>query len=361
MSKFRLLALSAFTFIIGITSISAQENIVIGQTFPIKATKLNEDREIQIYLPKSYSENQDSTQAYPVIYLLDGESNFNYLSAFIEKLSRYPYPAIPEMIIVGVKNTNRTRDLTPSQKREETMNKAQKDRIQRESGGNDIFFSFLKDDLMPYIDNKYRTTGYNILIGHSFGGITALNNLLNYTDMFNAYIVHDPSVWWDAQYVLKDYQNKSNHDFKKRKLFLTQVGERESGGHLSDHYTSIKQFKELLDNSHFKNLSYQYQQYDDEDHSTIVLKGNLDGLRYLFEDYRVNFKELKTNPNLLKDAFAKVSAELDFSFYPSEAYLKSIVSYFVSSDAIKTAEETVAYCLSIYPDSDISDLLKKKK
>ncbi|MTG97281.1 MULTISPECIES: alpha/beta hydrolase [Myroides] len=317
----------------------AQNDIAIGKMYKLNSKQLNEDREIQIYLPKSYTDTTITPQQYPVIYLLDGESNFNYLTAYVEKLSKYPYPSIPEMIVVGIVNTNRTRDLTPSTRKEENMTEAQKSKIKGESGGNANFFSFIEKELMPYINENYRTMGYNVLIGHSFGGITALNNLLNYTDMFHAYIVHDPSIWWDGQYMLKQYELNPTKDFKNRKLFVTQVDESQNKGGQKEHYSSIQEYNQYMTKTKLKNLSYKYVQYEGEDHGSIPLKGNLDGLRYIFEGFGINFKQIKENPKLVEENYKSFSQKMHFEFKPNEAYLNYIIDYYKKMDE----QDTVKY------------------
>ncbi|MDM1379199.1 alpha/beta hydrolase [Myroides marinus] len=326
----------------------AQEAIEIGKSYTIKSRVLNEDRSIQIYLPTGYTDTKYPNQKYPVIYLLDGESNFNYLTAYVDKLSRYPYPSIPEMIIVGVVNTNRTRDLTPTVVTKDNMSKDQAAKIKGENGGNDNFFKYLKDEVFTYVDTNYRTLDYKILIGHSFGGITALNNMLNYTDMFNAYIVHDPSIWWDNKVMLREYTSRIKQDFKHRKLFLTQVGESENKGHLNDHYGAIKEFDKLMSTTPHPSLTYKYVAYEGEDHGSIPLKGNLDGLRFVFDGYRINFKDLKTNSNLLKDTFENLSKEMHYDFKPTEKYLDTVIKYFNTNGDKETADKVTEYKQSLY-------------
>lgn len=329
-------------------NIHAQQPVEIGKSYTIKSSILNEDRTIQIYLPPGYHETKYPHQMYPVIYLLDSETNFNYLTAYIDKLSKYPYPAIPEMVIVGIVNTNRTRDLTPTKVLAENMSKEQTSKIKGDNGGNTEFFKFINQELFPYINTAYRTLDYKVFIGHSFGGITALNNLLNYTDMFNAYIVHDPSIWWDDKVILKEYTSKSNKDFKYRKLFLTQVGESENKGHLSDHYNAIRSFNELLSSKTPANLAYKYAQYDGEDHGSIPLKGNLDGLRYIFDGYQINFKDIKTNPTLIQDSFEKLSKSMHYSFIPTEKYLDTVITFYSNANNKELADIITTYKDSLY-------------
>lgn len=328
-----------------------EEPITIGHLTKIQATKLKEDRNIQVYLPTSYTDQTISKQSYPVIYLLDGETNFNYLTAYVEKLSKGPYPSIPEMIVIGIPNTNRTRDLTPSKPNE--LTEEQRNKIKGETGGNDNFFDFLEKDLLTYINTTYRTNGYNILIGHSFGGITTLNYLWKNNQNFKGYLVHDPSIWWDNQYILKQYKSQPQKDFKGVKLFITQVGTSENKDHLADHYNSIQELNTLLQSNTYKGLTYQYKQYEGEDHGSIPLKGNLDGLRYLFDGLRINFKEIDKQPTLVQDTYAKLSKDLNHPFIPNEGYLKTIITYYIKNKQENQIKDLIEYTKSLYPSFKI--------
>lgn len=272
---------------------------------------------------------------------------------YIEKLSKYPYPAIPELIVVGLVNTNRTRDLTPTVRNEDVMTVEQKAKIKGETGGNARFFEFLEQEVTPFVEQQFRTNGYALLVGHSFGGITALNNLLNYTAMFQAYIVHDPSVWWDNRSILKAYQALPTKDFQHRKLFLTQVGDSENKGHLEEHYSAIQAFNTYMTQSNPLHLDYRFQQYEGENHGSIPLKGNLDGLRYIFKDYPLNFKAIQQDPTLVRTTFARLSESLHFDFHPNEAYLKYIISYYAKQKNTVLVDYFVTYCLELYPNSNI--------
>ncbi|MBB1138025.1 alpha/beta hydrolase [Myroides sp. WP-1] len=351
LSILRLVALAFGCFATSV--VLAQTPIVIGHEYEITSKVLSENRKIQVYLPPSYTDSTATPQSYPVVYLLDSESNFNYLTAYMEKLAKYPYPAIPEMIVVGVVNTNRTRDLTPTSRKEEVMTVEQKAKIQGEAGGNDLFFQFMATELKPFVHQQFRASDYAILIGHSFGGITALNNLLNYTSMFQAYIVHDPSIWWDDRYILKAYEEQKTKDFQHRKVFLTQVGDSENKGHLEEHYSAIQAFNTLIQQQAPQGLLYQYKQYTGENHGSIPLKGNLDGLRYIFEDYPLNFKAIKNNPKLVEESFARLSQNLNFDFQPSEAYLRYIITYYNKQKEKTIVDYFIAYCKRLYPTTTI--------
>src|SRR5450755_1302956 len=98
-------------------SIKAQrENkIVIGTIDSINSRILNEQRKVWVYVPNSGSNDFYSKQRYPVVYLLDGDAHFYSVVGMIQQLSSVNGNTIcPQMIVVGIPNTDRTRDLTPT-------------------------------------------------------------------------------------------------------------------------------------------------------------------------------------------------------------------------------------------------------
>lgn len=325
----------------------AQDKIAIGETRIVHSKILKEDRSIQIYLPPSYQNSKIQKANYPVIYLLDSETNFHYLTGFIEKLSQGPYAYIPEMIVIGIVNTNRSRDLTPTV----SIDAQTKQLDPNKSGGNEAFISFIQQELFPWAENNYRTDDYKILIGHSFGGITALNILLNHTKMFNAYLVHDPSLWYDNEVILKRFAANTKTDLQQRKLYLTQAGESFNKAELNDHFNANKKFQQLIENNAFPNLKWKIQQYENEDHGSIPIIGNLDGLRYFFKGYQINIKAVATQPDLIENSYQKLSEELNFEFLPTETYLEKVARYLMRTGHMEQAYTYLQNNIARFPNS----------
>ncbi len=142
-----------------------------------------------IYTPPHYAR---SNQHYPVLYLLDAEAQFYQAAATLQFLGS-DNGRIPEMILVGITNTRRIRDLTP------TTQDPEQRKHHPDAGGADAFLKFLTDELTPWVNARYRTQPYRILVGHSLGGLFAVHALLVRPDSFQAYLAVSPSLWWDAQ------------------------------------------------------------------------------------------------------------------------------------------------------------------
>jgi len=154
--------------ILTIASIAQTDNnkIVIGKIDSVYSTTLKENRKIWVYTP---NDDPGNKQHYPVLYLLDGEGHFQSVAGMIQQLSQVNGNTIvPEMIIVGIPNTDRTRDLTPTHI---TSDLPMMDSgFSKNTGGGENFAAFLEKELIPYIDSKYQTQPFRLLVGHSFGG-----------------------------------------------------------------------------------------------------------------------------------------------------------------------------------------------
>jgi predicted alpha/beta superfamily hydrolase len=211
---------------------------------------------------------------------------------------------IPEMIVVGIPNTDRTRDLTPSHA--ETMNGEVRDFLKSSGGGNE-FLKFISTELIPHIEKSYPTHPYRVLVGHSFGGIAAINALYTMPDTFDAYVAIDPSLWWDQRMLLK----KADSIFSTRKLenkyfFLSQANTLGPGESTNDHFGAIKEYVKLLESpSNTSGIRWSYKYYADDSHGSVPFISEYDGLRFVFKDFIPDYDKIGTDPQLLKKNFAQ--------------------------------------------------------
>ena len=172
------------------------EPFVLGITDIIRSTVMNEERTLNIYLPPGYNE-QDSVR-YPVIYLLDGsvDEDFIHMAGLVYFLG-FPWLNLcPPSIVVGIANVDRKRDYTfPT-----TVEKDKKDFPT--TGGSAAFIRYLGEEVIPYIQSRYKTNSTSTLIGQSFGGLLAAEILFTHPDWFSKYLIVSPSLWWDNQSLL---------------------------------------------------------------------------------------------------------------------------------------------------------------
>ncbi|WP_264530954.1 alpha/beta hydrolase-fold protein [Flavobacterium sp. N502540] len=316
----KILFFSLFVLVTGFAFSQNKTKIEIGTIDSISSKILNENRKIWIHLPKSARNIGSAKQKYPVVYLLDAEGHFSSVVGIIEELSETNGNTnCPEMIIVGITNTIRNRDLTPTHSDVDPPFVPQS--LSDQSGGGEKFVEFLQKELIPYIDSKYPAAPFKTLIGHSFGGLTALNILTNHTDLFNSYIAIDPSLWWDRQKFLTETKKKlANKNLSKVSLFMAAANTMDEGMNiekvredtslLTKHIRSILDFNDFLENNKKSNLNYEYQYYSDDNHGSVPLIATYDGLRFLFK-----FNQLKLSIseqfNFNKAVFTKIEKHFE--------------------------------------------------
>ena len=330
----------------------SQDSITIGSKHRIFSKALNEERNFWVYLPPDYNNTKFAPAKYPVVYLLDAESNFHSFTGLQHSLSRGPYATTPQMIVVGITNTNRTRDLTPTEANRQAFFDKNKKMFQQ-SGGNKNFITFLENELRPYIESNYRTSGYNVLNGHSFGGLTAVNILLHHTQLFNSYVIIDPSLWWDNEIMNKKADSIFNtKDFEKRSIYIAMADKKSiPQDTTTDMARGIRKFEKLLKDKKPKNLRWGFKFYENEDHGTIPIPAEYDGLRFIFEEHLVQVKQAVMDPSLVEKQYAKLSQQTGFTFLPTESYLDWIGNYCLDNEKTQQAIIFFKYAEKYYPKS----------
>jgi predicted alpha/beta superfamily hydrolase len=174
------------------TDSAAQANtgtaLVTGHSYRLTSRVLGESRTVEVALPPGYDENR--SQRYPVLYVLDSEVESGPAIAITRFYATMGQ--LPPMIVVGVRNTDRMRDLTPP-----TVADFRPPPEAGAAGGADRFLRFLADELAPWVEGRYRTAPMRVLVGHSLGGLLALHALATRPRLFTGYLVMEPSTWWN--------------------------------------------------------------------------------------------------------------------------------------------------------------------
>jgi uncharacterized protein len=245
----------------------------VPQKLTLHSNILNEDRVVWVRTPLGYDQGNGPL---PVLYLTDGPSHINEIGSIIDFLVQHD--RMPSLIVVGIANTDRTRDLTPSHAKD--PDGAVKNPT---SGGGDRFFDFIQNELMPEIEKRYRTAPYKIFAGHSFGGLMAIHILTTRPDMFNAYIAVSPSLWWDDQRTLHQAQSFfAAHGELNKTLFFSLGNEDNSTVPMR---ASFEEFQKTLTDKIPKDFHWDSAHYLDEDHGSTVLRAHYAGLRTVFSDW----------------------------------------------------------------------------
>jgi len=293
-----LLLLSSFIFVGSCKSQSnknSEKMSIAGYVKKIHSSCLKEDRELWIYIPDSVSVSEISD--FPVVYLLDPESHFNDVVRMIQLFGgKNGEGLFNRMVVVGIPTPDRIRDFTPSfdPSPSESSTLPVKDSNFGKSGGAGNFTIFIEKEVVPYIETTYHTSDMRILVGHSFGGLMTVNTLLNFTELFDAYIAIDPSNWWNHQESFRKAREIiEKKSFAGRSFFYANSNtSKEFAMKLTDSlarnpYHSQLQFGSLFA-EHKKNMPYfEWIHYDLENHGSIPLIAIFDGLR-IMSDYFEN-------------------------------------------------------------------------
>ena len=241
----------------------------IPQKLMVHSNILNEDRTIWVRTPHGYT---SGTDLLPVLYLTDGDGHINEIGNSIDFL--VDNGRIPPLIVVGIANTDRTRDLTPTHS--DAKDPGGKETLPTRGGG-DRFFDFIHTELIAEIEKRYRTAPYRIFAGHSLGGLMAIHILTSRPDMFQAYIAVRPSLWWEKQTTLHQAQAFfAAHDELNRTLFFSLGNEGE------DMQAGFDGLNKTLTAKAPKDFRWELARFPDENHGSTVLRAHYAALRSIF-------------------------------------------------------------------------------
>jgi len=243
--------------------------LVIGDTFTLESKALGETRRINVYLPPGYAEAPAAT--FPVLYMPDGglAEDFLHVAGLVEVLvgnnSMRPF------ILVGIENTQRRRDLTgPTDNPEDR-------KIAKVVGGSGAFRQFIREELMPRIRTRYRTTAETGIVGESLAGLFVVETLFVEPDLFDTYLAFDPSLWWNRQHLVEASAGwlETHRDLKKT-LWLAS----------SDEPGIVKpttQLAAILAKAAPAGLRWHHEAMPEERHSTIYHPAALKAFRDVFK------------------------------------------------------------------------------
>lgn len=342
---------------------NANNQIVLGDIDTIESQILGEERDLWIYLPRS-AENGNSEQRYPVVYLLDGNGHFRSVSGMIYQLSTTNgNMTVPEMIVVGIPNTDRMRDLTPTH-------------TEGTSGGGTAFLDFIENEVIPHVEENYPASQYRTFIGHSLGGLMAIEALITRPEVFTNYVASDPSLWWDDQSVLRRAEAAlKERNFTGKSLFvsvantmrpgITYETVRDDTNEQTTHIRSILQFAEAAESDSSSGLNFAWKYYDDDSHGSVPLISEYDAFRFLFPWHDPNRRLMSfVNPDVPDDAdaitgfindhFNTLSQNFGYSVVPPMNWVNRIARTMRFNDRPNSALAVSQLNLSNYPASPVT-------
>jgi len=321
----------------------APTTLTVGERLTLRSEALGEERAVLVSTPASYGRGEER---YPVIYLTDGEGQFLHTVATAAFLARNG--RMPEAIVVGITNTDRTRDLTPTRASLTTGDGRRLDFPT--AGGADRFLQFVESELVPFVDSRFRTRPFRVFCGHSFGGLFALHAFFSKPDLFGGVVAVSPTLGWDDDLPLR----RAEAFFRgrgelPRTLFVTVGNE---GPELKKRYERLEA---LLGGVEAKGFAWGGRQMMDEDHGSLVLTSHYLGLRKVFEDWPLP-RDPATGTYAgglagVREHYAKVSARLGYAVEPPEATVNNLG--YAALQAGRRAEALELFRLNVatYPGS----------
>lgn len=287
---------------------------LVGTRHYLASEVLDERRAFWVSLPESY---QDAiNQRYPVLFVLDagpGSRVDRIVKNAVHELADFGRFRIPEMIVVGIESNTgeRTRDFTPTHSL--TTPEGGENPNFASSGGGDAFLAFIEQELIPHIDQHYRTLAHRTLFGHSFGGLFAVHAMQRSPTLFQALILSDPALWWD-DHILQERLNQTPFE----RLPLIHLAESDSVmifGPDNSFTQAISGFRAWSEVGYPGRVSYQ--KYPQQMHHSLPLRAFLDGIESLFQGYAPSLDELKQGRDYLDEKYAMLGRRLGVTLKPS--------------------------------------------
>jgi uncharacterized protein len=256
------------TLFISSFSFSQSDSLFLAKIEYLPSKVLNEQRILNVYVPQEY--HADSSKRYPVIYVLDGSANedFIHLVGIVQfmTMSQEMEPSI----VVGIANVDRKRDFTyPT-----NIEKDKQD--YPTTGHSESFIEFLETECIPFVQEYYKTTDKRTIIGQSLNELVASEILLKKTSLFNKYLIVSPSFWWNNESLLNQFKEKSQRYKELGVEIFLAVGAKEPPVMVKD----TKNFSKYL-NYQLNEKQLQFMEYKKEDHGSILHQAAFDGLRWL--------------------------------------------------------------------------------
>ena len=332
-----------------------------GETDSLYSEILKENRKFHIYNPQSTRMLKMGDHEYPVLYLLDGHSSFAMISQIINWLST---DAVPPMIIVGILNTNRTRDFTPTHVTEDPTGFDVS-----QSGGGEAFLDFIEKELMPHIDKNYKTTPYRTFIGHSLGGLLSGHALATRPHLFKNFLSLDPTSIWDEGVLIRKLKEAGqNGNFSGKGYFLGVADPEPTGQARVDSLLDVFRFhnRQLADYlKQSEDLNFLFKNYPQASHGDMVVPGIYDGLKFLFSWYAELQFEMITSADpffskhlstqelseRINDIHLKLSSHFGYDVKPNEDLINSLGYWSMQAGEMDKSKLFFEMNVNNYPES----------
>lgn len=303
--------------------------VTLGETSSFQSKVLNKTIPLSIHLPENYD---SSNKSYPVLYMLGSQ----YRARFAMLASTLDYMGdaqIPEMILIGVDLPEGNRILLPTRENQDTSIP-------------DGYIDFFETELIPHVDNKYRTAPFKVLYGASNSGFFSVYTLLNKPHLFNGYFASSPSLMNIPAILQQKIKTGPLKTFTQSR-FLHTIYDN------SDDLTElVSEFSRVLANHKPKNFTYRVEELVNQGH--VPAMDFTQFLLALYPDF---------NPYENLDTLDKVTQHFDIlskryghEIQPPISKIFRLGFDSIRSKNLAVAEKIFQYSLQVYPEGKESYL-----
>lgn len=246
-------------------ALAAATPLVIGESFTMASTALGETRRINVYAARAWDTPADAPL--PVLYMPDGglAEDFLHVAGLLQV--SVANGTMRPFMLVGIENTQRRRDLTGPT--EEPKDRA----IAPVVGGAPAYRSFIRDELMPQVRQRYRVTPETAIIGESLAGLFVVETFLLEPQLFDHYFAFDPSLWWNRGALPSQAAGLlARHDGAPHTLYLASSSEAGIAA-------EVQRLAQVLAGSATRGLAWHVEAMPQETHGTIYHPAALKALR----------------------------------------------------------------------------------
>lgn len=234
------------------------DRIPVYDSFTVQSRALGEPRLVNVYVPAAYRDAAAAGRRFPVLYMPDGalDEDFPHVVNTVDSL--IALGVVRPVIVVGIPNTQRRRDLTgPTRVHSDSA-------IAKRVGGSAAFRRFIGEELMPVVNARYRTTAERSIVGESLAGLFIVETFVLEPTLFDHYVALDPSVWWDGETLVDSVAPRrlAALDGRPRTLFL-------ASSDTPDIAAGTARLAEILKTAARPGLAWSYAPRPDLTHATI--------------------------------------------------------------------------------------------
>ncbi len=305
--------------------------VTLGKVSSLQSNVLNKTVPLSIHLPADYD---NSKKTYPVLYMMDADyrARFAMLASTLDYMSESQQ--IPEMIIIGVDLPEGNRILLPTRENQDTTIP-------------DGYINFLETELIPHVDNKYRTAPFKLLLGTSNSAFFSVYTLLNNPSLFNGYFASSPSLMHIPEVLQQKIETGPlKHDTESR--FLHIIYSDDEG--LTN---TVSEFSRVLEDHKPESFTYKVDELVNQGH--VPAMDFTQYLTALYPDFNP-LEDLNTLDKVTQH-FDKLSKRYGYEMLPPVSTLFRLGANMINrQEDLVAGEKIFQYSLQVYPEKKESYL-----